>query len=301
MIKATDFIKKAEELVYKKTVYLWGGWGQPLTNTLIDQKAGQYPSVYNKSKVAKLKSLVSQGYLGIDCSGLLKMIHWGYPNHKYNNGGMPDTNANGYINMCRDVSTNFASIVPGEAVWMNGHIGLYAGVYDSVKWVIESTPSWKDGVQWTKLSARKWVKHGKMPNVDYSTSQNQEVKLLPSTKDPQVTATTLNVRTGPGVDHPVLTQLKKGDTVKIEGTENGWAKLSAYVSSDYISAPAPTLPKGRVTTGGQNLNIRSGPNTSYPIVDKLGNGDIVSLHERVGDWYKIADGKYAHGNFIVTL
>ena len=73
------------------------------------------------------------------------------------------------------------------------------------------------------------------------------------------------------------------------------------MSSDYISATAPTLPKGKVVTSGQNLNIRSGPNTSYPIVDKLGNGDIVSLHERVGDWIKIADGKYVHGNFVVAL
>ena len=298
MIKAQEFIDKATELVGKKTVYLWGGWGQKLTNALIDSKARQYPSVYYASKVKRLKSLISQGYVGIDCSGLLKMIHWGYPNHKYNNGGMPDTNANSYINMCKDVSTNFDSIVPGEAVWMSGHIGLYAGVYDGVKWVIESTPSWKDGVQWTKLSARKWLKHGKMPNVDYSSTQKEEAKPAMD-KGSQVTATELNVRTGPGTNHDILATLKKGDSVKVEATDGKWLKLSAYVSSDYISKEV--LPKGRVESGNQNLNVRSGANTRFPIVDKLSNGDIVTIHERVGDWIKIADGKYVHGNFVVAL
>ena len=298
MIKAQDFINKADELTKKKTVYLWGGWGNKLTNALIDSKARQYRSVYYPSKVARLKALVPKGYLGIDCSGLLKMIHWGYPNHKYNNGGMPDTNANSYINMCKDVSTNFDSIVPGEAVWMSGHIGLYAGVYDGVKWVIESTPSWKDGVQWTKLSARKWLKHGKMPNVDYSSTQKEEAKPAMD-KGSQVTATELNVRTGPGTNHDILATLKKGDSVKVEATDGKWLKLSAYVSSDYISKEV--LPKGRVESGNQNLNVRSGANTRFPIVDKLSNGDIVTIHERVGDWIKIADGKYVHGNFVVAL
>ena len=197
--------------------------------------------------------------------------------------------------MCRDVSTNFNNITPGEVVWMNGHIGLYAGVYDGVKWVIESTPSWKDGVQWTKLSARKWVKHGKMPNVDYSTSQNQEVKPMPN---PRVTATTLNVRTGPGTDHPVLTQLKKGDTVKIEAQEGKWLKLTAWVSGDYVEE---ALPKGRVVSGSANLNVRSGPNTKYPIVAKLKNDSVVSILERTGDWIKISEGQYVHGNFVTTL
>ncbi len=293
MIKAQEFIDKATELVGKKTVYLWGGWGQKLTNALIDSKARQYPSVYYASKVKRLKSLISQGYVGIDCSGLLKMIHWGYPNQKYNNGGMPDTNANGYINMCKDVSSDFSKIVPGEAVWMPGHIGLYAGLWDGVPWVIESTPSWKDGVQWTKLSQRKWRKHGKMPNVDYA--KQEEIEMSEGSK---VTANALNVRTGPGTDNDILTTLKKGDEVLIEGREGKWVKISAWVSGDFVSEP---VKQGRIESGNSNLNVRSGANTSFPIVKKLATGEIVRILERTGDWIRIGDNEYVHGNFVVAL
>lgn len=292
MIKAEDFVKRADEISKRKTVYLWGGWGQELTSRLIDAKRRQYPSVYYASKVAYLKALVGKGYMGIDCSGLLKMIHWGYPNHKYNNGGMPDTNANGYINMCKNVSTNFKTIKLGEAVWMNGHIGVYAGEINGVKWVIESTPKWKDGVQWVRLDARKWLKHGEMPNVDYS------IKEEPALGKSKVTATELNVRTGPSTDNDVVTTLKKDDVVSIEGRDGSWVKITAWVSGKYITQE---VLKGQVVSGGDNLNVRSGPNTSYAIVDKLRNGSVITLYDRSGDWWRIGENQFVHGNFVVTL
>jgi N-acetyl-anhydromuramyl-L-alanine amidase AmpD len=46
---------------------------------------------------------------------------------------------------------------------MRGHCGVYIG--DGK--VVESTPIWKNGVQITALSARKWLKHGKLPYVEY--------------------------------------------------------------------------------------------------------------------------------------
>lgn len=294
MMKAQALVDTAKKIQSLKTVYLWGGWGQALTNAIIEAKARQYPSVYYPAKVTRLKALVPKGYLGIDCSGLIKMILWGYPNQKYNGGGIPDTNANGMINMCSGVSSNFNNIDLGEALWMPGHIGIYAGKYDGVDWVIESTPSWKDGVQWTKLNARKWQKHGKLPGVDYTMVE--EVK--PMENGSKVTATALNVRTGPGTGNEVVTTLKKGDAVKVEGKNGKWLKISAWVSGDFISEE---IKKGRVESGNVNLNVRSGTNTSFPIVDKLSTGDIVTIHERIGDWIKIADGKYVHGNFVVAL
>ena len=55
---------------------------------------------------------------------------------------------------------------------MSGHIGVYVG---DVK-VIESTPSWLNNVQVTAclnigpitgLPGRRWVKHGKLPWIEY--------------------------------------------------------------------------------------------------------------------------------------
>ena len=292
MITAEKFISVAESMVAVRTIYVWGGTGQIVTQALIDAKAKQYQSVYTTAKKSELKAEIGKGTKAIDCSGMLKAIHWGYPNVKYNSGGMPDTSANGYINMCIGVSTDFNKIIPGEVVWMNGHIGLYAGIWDGVKWVIESTPKWKNGVQWVRLDARKWLKHGKMPNVIYEA---EVVAQVVREGYGVVSSETLNVRTGPGTEFPSYMTLKKGTEVKIEEYSGRWVKVQAWVSGTYLEQPVVT---GTVRTGADNLNVRSGAGTSYPVVEKLANGTKVTLLETSGTWYKIAEGQYIHKDFV---
>ena len=175
---------------------------------------------------------------------------------------------------------------------MNGHIGLYAGIWDGVKWVIESTPKWKNGVQWVRLDARKWLKHGKMPNVIYEA---EVVAQVVREGYGVVSSETLNVRTGPGTEFPSYMTLKKGTEVKIEEYSGRWVKVQAWVSGTYLEQPVVT---GTVRTGADNLNVRSGAGTSYPVVEKLANGTKVTLLETSGTWYKIAEGQYIHKDFV---
>ena len=66
------------------------------------------------------------------------------------------------ITKCTGVSTNFAGILPGEAVWLSGHIGVYVGGGK----VIECTPAFKNCVQVTAclnigkiagMNGREWT------------------------------------------------------------------------------------------------------------------------------------------------
>ena len=85
-----------------------------------------------------------------------------------------DVGADGMIAKCTGVSTTgWASMVPGEAVWLSGHIGIYIG--DGL--AVESSPAFANKVQITAVanigkkagySARTWTKHGKIPWVDYT-------------------------------------------------------------------------------------------------------------------------------------
>ena len=112
-----------------------------------------------------------------DCSGLIKAAFWDYPNNGMYQKNLKDMNANTMISQCNNVSNDFSKIVPGELVWLKGHIGVY--LRDGV--VIECTPKWKNGVQMTYLDnsinkniyglpIRKWKKHGKFNYIDYSNS-----------------------------------------------------------------------------------------------------------------------------------
>lgn len=76
------------------------------------------------------------------------------------------------IKVCKNVTTDFSRIEVGEAVWMEGHIGVYVG--DGL--AVECTPRWKNKVQITACNRnvsgydrRNWTKHGKLPYVEYKT------------------------------------------------------------------------------------------------------------------------------------
>lgn len=140
-----------------------------------------------------------------------------------------------------------------------------------------------------------------------------------------ITATDVNVRTGPGTNYSVVGYASKGDTVTITEVRNGsgytWGKLDTnrwialmYTNYDEVihqkpeqepSVPEtePTEPpaadepevngvKGVVT--GSDLRIRSGAGTNYGIVGFLQIGDRVIVTERktVGsmEWGKIDQG-----------
>lgn len=176
-----ELIAKAQYITDRcKTVYMWGTFGAPLSQDLIVQKAKQYPSRYPAATQNALKTLLGKGCYAFDCVGLIKGILWGWDDSKakvyggavYASGGVPDTGANGFISLCREVSTDFSRIVPGEAVWMDGHIGIYIGGGK----VIEASPAWANGVQITAclntgavsgLNGRRWTKHGRIPYVNY--------------------------------------------------------------------------------------------------------------------------------------
>lgn len=168
------FINKLLNIVNNfKTIYAYGTWGQVLTTTIITNKTKQYSWWYTSAKQKELKKLVGKGYYVFDCVGLIKSVLWGWKGDGTKNGGavyqsnnVPDVSANGMINKCYDVSTNMKNISMGEVVWMDGHIGVY---YKDNQ-VIECSPAFKNKVQITKLSQRKWLKHGKLPYVTYNNS-----------------------------------------------------------------------------------------------------------------------------------
>ncbi|NLM38273.1 MAG: hypothetical protein GX202_09150 [Firmicutes bacterium] len=175
-----EFIQKLLSTLAYNTVYMWGTFGSPVTKKIIEEKAEQYPSWYTEERKEFLYGLIGQNYFAFDCAGLIKGILWGwngdpaqkYGGAKYKANGVPDLSADALIARCNP-STDFSRVVPGEVVWISGHVGTYLGEGK----VIESTSAWKNGVQITGClnvlhdpqlpSGRLWTKHGKLPYVDY--------------------------------------------------------------------------------------------------------------------------------------
>lgn len=182
VMKASDFIAKLTDIAINyKTLYVMGCFGAPMTSNNKVRYCNNHD--YNrKATRTRLIQAASTDTFGFDCVCLIKAILWGwngdktktYGGAKYKSNGVPDVSADGMIKLCSDISTDFTKIEPGEAVWTNGHIGVYIG--DGL--AVECTPSWKNKVQITACNFAKsgyntrfWKKHGKLPYIEYDKTE----------------------------------------------------------------------------------------------------------------------------------
>ena len=191
LMTSAEFCAKALDIADNyKTAYMLGPWGWPANDVMIARATTQGSNARtNRQWLPQAGAIKDKGFL-FDCVGLIKGILWGwkgdmsraYGGAGYACSGVPDYDAKKMIDCCREVSTDFSTIVPGEAVWMDGHIGVYVG--GGV--VVEATPKWQGGVQRSALSntagaqklpgtagSRRWTKHGKLPWVDYTAQENK--------------------------------------------------------------------------------------------------------------------------------
>ncbi len=207
-----EFVNKLKDIASDyKTLYVHGCFGAPMTTS--NKKRYCNNTSYNKKpeRTEKIQNADASTF-GFDCVNLIKGVLWGwtgdktktYGGAKYNSNNVPDINADAMINECDDLSTDFTSIEIGEAVWIKGHIGVYVG--DGL--VVECTPKWKDGVQFTACNRtktgynrRNWTKHGKLPYITYT-------KISASTSTTSKPASTCSLTA------PVLKQGVKGNSVK---------------------------------------------------------------------------------------
>lgn len=163
-----------------KTLYVHGCFGAPMTAS--NKKRYTQNTDYNRqaARTAKINA-ASADTFGFDCVCLIKGVLWGWNGDKnkvyggavYKSNDVPDIGADSMIKVCKDVSTDFSKIEVGEAVWMEGHIGVYVGNGLAV----EFTPKWEDKVQITACNQsvsgynrRNWTKHGKLPYVSYEAA-----------------------------------------------------------------------------------------------------------------------------------
>ena len=190
-MKAQTLVDKVVDIAKNhKTLYVMGCFGAPLTGKNVTRYLSNHDYNKNAKRQAMIKAAANQSppVYGFDCVNLIKGVLWGWcgdPSRTYGGaayptkallaaGTCPDVGADGMIKLCKDVSTTgWAAMLPGEAVWCSGHIGVYIGNGLAV----ECSPRWENKVQITAVAGcgkkagyntRTWTKHGKIPWVDYS-------------------------------------------------------------------------------------------------------------------------------------
>lgn len=99
-----------------------------------------------------------------------------------------------------------------------------------------------------------------------------------------VLASTLNLRKGPGTAFAVSSTLSAGAMISIFEQKNGWIKAginNEWVYDKYVVR----VIKARVMAG--NLNVRTGPDKSFPKLTSLPLDTEVLVYQQADGWSKI--------------
>lgn len=115
----------------------------------------------------------------------------------------------------------------------------------------------------------------------------------------QVKSSTVNVRSGPGLEHDVISQVHSGTTFTILSKKDSWIEIDlgnhqkGWVA-DWLVEITEDQPNNNNNSGNEHLeatvdilNVRSGPSTSFAIVDKIAPGTSYLLLASEGEWSKI--------------
>ncbi len=145
--------------------YVWGTFGWVMSPSMLEYKVQQYPDDFSADKISFIASTWMGGRT-TDCVGLIKGYGWLNAEDlsiQYATNGMPDAGANQMYYAAKE-SGPISTIpeIPGLAVWVDGHIGVYIGNGE----VIEAMGTYY-GVCKTQLTSGRWTHWLKVPYINY--------------------------------------------------------------------------------------------------------------------------------------
>ncbi|RSD24094.1 SH3 domain-containing protein [Mesobacillus subterraneus] len=131
---------------------------------------------------------------------------------------------------------------------------------------------------------------GSLPAIETAGADNGNVT---------ITATSLNVRSGPGLSYPVAGSVKKGEKFSVIKQEGDWIQISLggskkgwvaewFTSKDAVKpavSQSSTASTGSITANG--LRVRKGPGTNHPVIGSLNSGQAVEILSSNGSWAEI--------------
>lgn len=147
--------------------YVWGTFGNVLTESMLQYKLEQYPDI------GASEAFIREHWLGrrtTDCVGLLKGYGWLNVDTltiDYNTNGMPDYTADQMYASAAENGTDYGGMdsmpeIVGLGLWKQGHWGIYVGN----GYAIEAMGT-QYGVVRTQVEGRGWQGWCKIPYIQY--------------------------------------------------------------------------------------------------------------------------------------
>ena len=161
---SADLVRWSKMAYEEQWGYVYGTFGNSLSEATLAEKARQYPR-----DVGESQAFIRDHWMGrrtVDCMGLIKSYLWYDPKDNaihYNGGGMPDIGCDRLFRQAEQKGTiDTIPEIEGLAVYAEGHIGVYIGN----GWAIDAQSTTK-GMTKTKVTDRKWTHWFKIPYIRY--------------------------------------------------------------------------------------------------------------------------------------
>lgn len=125
-----------------------------------------------------------------------------------------------------------------------------------------------------------------------------------------VTTNTLNVRSGPGLEHDVVGQVSKSEVYQVLEEKKDWYKISfdnnktGWVASWLVEYKKSTGKAKLVEAKSNNVNVRSGPGTSFQVISQINPEQNFPIVSQEGDWIQILMNQQKKGwvaNWVVNI
>ena len=109
----------------------------------------------------------------------------------------------------------------------------------------------------------------------------------------RVTANVLNVRKGPSTAYTIIDTLKKDTFVTIVEESNGWGRIKdtqGWINLKYTVKEEPAFQPYKARVTANVLNVRTGPGTTYPVVQTIKKGEVYTIVDEKNGWGKLKSG-----------
>ena len=102
-----------------------------------------------------------------------------------------------------------------------------------------------------------------------------------------VDRTTVNMRAGPGTQHPATWQLARGFPLEVLERKDDWLRVRDFENDEGWVYQPLVGKKPHFVVKVKSLNIRKAPGTQARIVGKAEYGQLLQTLERREDWVRV--------------
>ena len=115
-----------------------------------------------------------------------------------------------------------------------------------------------------------------------------------------VETSVLNLRSGPGTGFSVIDTIRRNEQLVVLTSQGDWHQVrtllgqSGWVFGQFLGSDPTFIPGERaLQVRVARLNLRQGPDTRYPVIGSVQEGQLLNASGKIGGWYRVTVGGQA--------